>query len=167
MLKIVPLLGLLTISAFAEGGETDIVARTFNFLIFAGIIYYLIAEPLKSFFENRTLSIENQFKKNQEKLKESEEAKKEAEEFLAEAKRKAGIIVADANREIKIIGKQLDKSCENELKALEKQFQDLELLETSKMKRVVVAEVIQESFNSDIGLDSKSLTEVIVRKVAN
>jgi hypothetical protein len=35
------------------------------------------------------------------------------------------------------------------------------------MKRVVVAEVIQESFNSDIGLDSKSLTEVIVRKVAN
>lgn len=167
MLKIVPLLGLLTISAFAEGGETDIVARAFNFLIFAGIIYYLIAEPLKSFFENRTLSIENQFKKNQEKLKESEEAKKEAEEFLAEAKRKAGIIVADANREIKIIGKQLDKSCENELKALEKQFQDLELLETSKMKRVVVAEVIQESFNSDIGLDSKSLTEVIVRKVAN
>jgi len=167
MLKIVPLLGLLTISAFAEGGETDIVARAFNFLIFAGIIYYLIAEPLKSFFENRTLSIENQFKKNQEKLKESEEAKKEAEEFLAEAKRKAGIIVADANREIEIISKQLDKSCENELKALEKQFQDLELLETSKMKRVVVAEVIQESFNSDIGLDSKSLTEVIVRKVAN
>jgi F-type H+-transporting ATPase subunit b len=167
MLKIVPLLGLLTISAFAEGGETDIVARAFNFLIFAGIIYYLIAEPLKSFFENRTLSIENEFKKNQEKLKESEEAKKEAEEFLAEAKRKAGIIVADANREIEIIGKQLDKSCENELKALEKQFQDLELLETSKMKRVVVAEVIQESFNSDIGLDSKSLTEVIVRKVAN
>ena len=79
MLKIVPLLGLLTVSAFAEGGgETDIIARTFNFIIFAGIIYYLIAEPLKSFFENRTLSIENQFKKNQEKLKESEEAKKEA-----------------------------------------------------------------------------------------
>ena len=166
MLKIVPLLGLLTVSAFAEGGETDIIARTFNFIIFAGIIYYLIAEPLKSFFENRTLSIENEFKKNQEKLKESEEAKKEAENFLREAKRKAGIIVADANREIEIIGKQLDKSCENELKALEKQFQDLELLETSKMKRAVVAEVIQESFNSDIGLDNKSLTEVIVRKVA-
>ena len=167
MLKIVPLLGLLTVSAFAGGGgETDIVARVFNFLIFAGIIYYLIAEPLKSFFENRTLSIENEFKKNQEKLKESEEAKKEVEKLLAEAKRKAGIIVADAKREIKIIGKQLDKSCENELKALEKQFQDLELLETSKMKRAVVAEVIRESFNSDIGLDSKSLTEVIVRKVA-
>ena len=166
MLKIVPLLGLLTVSAFAEGGETDIIARTFNFIIFAGIIYYLIAEPLKSFFENRTLSIENQFKKNQEKLKESEEAKKEAENFLREAKRKAGIIVADANREIEIIGKQLDKNCENELKALEKQFQDLELLETSKMKRAVIAEVIRESFNSDIGLDNKSLTEVIVRKVA-
>ena len=166
MLKIVPLLGFLTVSAFAESGETDIIARTFNFIIFAGIIYYLIAEPLKSFFENRTLSIENEFKKNQEKLKESEEAKKEAEEFLAEAKRKAGIIVADAKREIEIIGKQLDKSCENELKALEKQFQDLELLETSKMKRAVIAEVIRESFNSDIGLDSKSLTEVIVRKVA-
>ena len=167
MLKIVSLLGLLTISAFAEGGETDIVERVVNFFIFAGIIYYLIAEPLKSFFENRTLSIENEFKRNQEKLKESEEAQKEAEEFLADAKGKAEIIVNDVDREIAIIGNQLDKSCENELKVLERQFKDLELLGTSQMKRAVVAEVIRESFNSDIGLDSKSLTEVIVRKVAN
>ena len=100
MLKIVPLLGLLTVSAFAEGGETDIIARTFNFIIFAGIIYYLIAEPLKSFFENRTLSIENQFKKNQEKLKESEEAKKEATVMVESEVSKIESAKATFNKEL-------------------------------------------------------------------
>jgi len=32
------------------GRATDFIPRIFNFLIFAGILYYLLASPIKNFF---------------------------------------------------------------------------------------------------------------------
>ena len=42
----------------AEGAETnyDIVQRTVNFIIFAGILWYLLADKVKAFFANRSLA---------------------------------------------------------------------------------------------------------------
>lgn len=46
---------------FAAGGtgeETDTVQRIVNFIIFAAIIYYLLAHRLKAYFAGRTASIQ-------------------------------------------------------------------------------------------------------------
>ena len=45
-------LALVPVALFANEGakETDIVQRTVNFIIFAGILWYLLADKIKAFF---------------------------------------------------------------------------------------------------------------------
>jgi len=169
ILKIGTILALFSLSLFASehGGETDIVERTFNFLVFAGIVYYLVAEPLKSFLTGRTISIENEFKQNEIKLEESKSAKNEAEETLAKAKRDAGIIVSDAKKEAQLVANKLENNFQNDIETIEKQQDDLKSLEESKMMKSVVDEVIKNIIaNHSIGLDQDSLTKTLVKKVS-
>jgi len=56
---------ILPVVIFASGENgaehgTDIIPRTINFFIFAGIIYYLAAKPIKDFFTGRSNSIADQ-----------------------------------------------------------------------------------------------------------
>jgi len=46
------LLALAPVALFAnsDGAETDIIQRTVNFVIFAGILWYLLADKIKAFF---------------------------------------------------------------------------------------------------------------------
>ena len=167
MFKIGTTLALFSLSLFASDGETDIVERTFNFLVFAGIVYYLVAEPLKNFLTGRTLSIENEFKRNESKLEESKTAREEAEEALTQAKRQAGIIVADAKKEAQLISKRLEENFISDIAILEKQQSDLQALEESKMVKSVVDEVIKNIIsNGNIGLDQDSLTNTLLKKVS-
>ena len=74
-------------SGGAESGSTDIVQRTVNFLIFAGILYYLLAEPIKNYFSGRIKGIADDLEKVQQKLLEAKESKKVAQKKLADAKK--------------------------------------------------------------------------------
>lgn len=59
---------------FAAGGgsgEYDILPRAINFTIFAAILYYLIAEPLKGLYFKRLNGIAERLDSIQSKLKES------------------------------------------------------------------------------------------------
>ena len=62
----------------AEHGATDIVQRTVNFVLFAGLVWYLVAEPAKNYFASRSQAIADDLKRVQEKLNESVALKKEA-----------------------------------------------------------------------------------------
>ncbi len=43
---------------FAQTGrETDFLPRVFNFVIFAALLYYLLANPIKNFFKGRSEGI--------------------------------------------------------------------------------------------------------------
>ena len=74
-MKRILLLGLVALAPVAlfasEGAETnyDIVQRTVNFIIFAAILWYLLADKIKAFLANRTLSIQSELDKVQETLK--------------------------------------------------------------------------------------------------
>ena len=51
MIKILTTLTLLSTAAFASGaGDSDILARSINFVIFAAGMYYLIGDKVKAFF---------------------------------------------------------------------------------------------------------------------
>ena len=105
------LLVLLALSPIAlmasEGGETDIVQSTVNFIIFAAILYYVLADKIKAFFAGRTAEIQAQLDKVQDTLKASEQKVEDAKAKLEEAKTIAANIVEDANKSIESIKQQV------------------------------------------------------------
>ena len=64
------------------GREHDFWQRVLNFSIFAGLIYYLVANPIKEFFKGRSGDISNQIKEIEAKLQESKNEENLAKEYL-------------------------------------------------------------------------------------
>ncbi len=114
---------------FANGAghsETDIIQRTVNFLIFAALVYYLLADKLKAYFVSRSEAIAKSFNDVEEKIRASkqaienakvkrDEAKRLADELLVasniDAKHQAERIVENARLDAKSIHKQVFFSC--------------------------------------------------------
>ena len=86
-------LAIVPVALFANEGavETDIVQRTVNFIIFAGILWYLLADKIKAFFAERSLSIQSELDKVQDTLKASQEKVKDAQKKLEEAKKQGNL----------------------------------------------------------------------------
>lgn len=76
----------------AHGGEhgitpekiTDFIWRTVNFIVFAGILIYLVAKPAKEFFAKRASDISESFEELEAKKAEAEAALQAAQNRLAE-----------------------------------------------------------------------------------
>ena len=107
-LLVVP--AVLFASGHAEGGEatkyfamtgreTDFVPRIFNFLIFAGVLYYLLADKLKGFLVSRQDAIAKQLKDIEDRLHLAKKQQKDAKALLKNSDKKAKEIVADAKKE--------------------------------------------------------------------
>ncbi len=169
------LLSLLMISACAVASETgaeagsgtDIVQRTVNFLIFAGILYYLLADPIKNYFVGRTQGIADELQKVQDKLRESKEQKEAAQQKIEEAHKFAEQLLETSKKENKIINDRIMAQCENDLENLQKQNASLMDLEQRKMIRSVVDEVMGDVLSQDgAGLDKDAMAQIIMKKVA-
>lgn len=168
--KVILLLLALSSFAFAsEGasGTTDILPRTVNFLIFASILYYLLADHIKNFFKGRSASIAAQLESVQAKLKEAKEEKEKAEKELENAKKLASEIVEIAKKEGKILSEKIRESLEEELKVLDKMHKENCELEERKMIREVVKNILQETFeDKNIVINEKEFVNLILKKVA-
>lgn len=169
MKKLLLLTFLLSpLALFAAGGtETDIVPRTVNFLIFAGIVYYLLADKIKGFLSNRTESIQAELDKVQATLDESKQRVADAEAELADAKRIATELVADANSSVEEIKTRISESFDAEIAQLNKLFDDKVTLEARKAKQEIVKEVLDELLSNDnLAISKENLSEIISKKVA-
>jgi F-type H+-transporting ATPase subunit b len=71
----------------SEDTQTDIVPRVVNFLIFASIIYYLLADKIKEFFKNRKDEISAKLESVQVKVKESKKRREDSAIKVEEAKK--------------------------------------------------------------------------------
>lgn len=152
--------------AEAEAG-TDIVQRTVNFLIFAGIVYYLIAEPVKNYFNGRSEAIASELEKVQEKLRESKEAKAEAVQGIADAKVFAQNLLETAKKENKLLNDKVMKQCEVDLENLSQQNNSLIEFEKREMIRGMVTEVMSDVLkDEETTLDEKTMADIITKKVA-
>jgi len=165
------LLLLLTVSTYAlasghEGG-TDIVQRTVNFALFAGLVWYLIAEPAKSYFAGRSQGIANELQKVQDKLKETANLKKEANAKVSQAKKFAEELALTSKKENKILNDNIMTQCDKDLVIISKQLEVQMEFEQRKMIRQVVENTI-ESILSDASdsFDKKAMAQVILKKVA-
>lgn len=149
------------------GRESDFIPRAFNFIVFAALLYYLIANPIKSFFKGRTEDIASQLNEIEEKLQAAKDEKKEAQNRLKESEKKAEEILVDAKAEALILAEKISIANEEELLALEKQYTEKIALEERKSAREVIDEVLSENItNDDIMLDETKVVEIISKKVA-
>jgi len=164
---------VLMLSAYLFGsdagaeGSTDIVQRTVNFLIFAGILFYILAEPVKNYFSGRSAGIADELEKVQERLRESKRLKEAAEHKIEEAERFASELAESSKKENKILNDKILAQCEQELEIISKQNDALMELDRRKMVREVVSEVMNDVMNSSgEALGKEAMTEILKKKVA-
>jgi len=149
------------------GRENDFWPRVINFTIFAAILYYLLANPIKNFFKGRREGIAGQLKEIESKLQAAKDEKKEAQTRLDESVHKAAEIIEDAKKEAEILAAKIAEASENELVVLEKQFEEKIALEERKAARDVIDEVLSENITTDdIALDENKVVDIITKKVA-
>ena len=166
------LLTLLAVSTVAlasnaEHAGTDIVQRTVNFLLFAGLIWYLVAEPVKNYFASRSQSISDELKKVQDKLNETVALKKEALARISDAEKFAEDLAVSSKKENKILNDNIMAQCEVELETLSKQHGTSTQFEQRKMVRNVVENVLNEVLSqSGDSFDKEAMANVILKKVA-
>ncbi|RXJ54633.1 F0F1 ATP synthase subunit B [Candidatus Marinarcus aquaticus] len=164
------MLAFAPLALFAsEGAETnyDIVQRTVNFVIFAAILWYLLADKIKAFFADRSLSIQAELDKVQDTLKESQAKVDDAALELEKAKKLAVEIVDGANAEIDSIKAKIAQAVDNEIANLNKNFDEKIKVETRKLKVEIVEEVLNELLSSEnIGVSQDELANIVLKKVA-
>ena len=149
------------------GRESDFVPRLVNFIIFASLVYYLVANPIKGFFKGRSEGISAQLNEIEEKLQAAKDEKKEAQNRVKESEKKAEEILVDAKAEAALLAEKIAKANEEELISLEKQFAEKIALEERKSAREVIDEVLSENItNDDIMIDEAKVVEIISKKVA-
>lgn len=149
------------------GRENDMVPRIFNFLVFAGLLYYLIADPVRNFFKGRREGIASRLEEIERRLQEAKEARKSAEQTLAESEKKAEEILKDAQKEAEVLAEHYRTLGERELEALERQYRERMEMEERKMQRETVVKLLDENISSDdIPLSGSQVIETLAKKVA-
>ena len=170
MSRIIILTLMMSTIAFASSAEhagTDIIQRTVNFLLFAGLVWYLVAEPVKSFFAARSQGIADEMQKVQDKLKESVNLKKDALSKISDAEKFAEDLVVSSKKENKILNDNIMAQCEVDLEILSKQQTGLMDFEQRRMVREVVEDTLNEVLSqSGEDFDKEAMANVILKKVA-
>ena len=157
----------LALFASSEGAETDILQRTVNFIIFAAILYYLLADKIKAAFADRSLSIQAELDKVQDALDASQKKVDDTTAKLEEAKKLAVEVVDGATAEIEKIKQDVLETVKHDIASLEKHFDEKVKVETRRAKKEVVSEILDELLSSDnIELSQEELSNIVLKKVA-
>ena len=153
---------------FAQTGrETDFLPRAVNFIIFAALLYYLLANPIKNFFKGRSEGIAGQLNEIEKKLQAAKDEKKEAQNRLDESENRAEEIIADAKAEAVILAEKIAIANQNDLAHLDKQLEEKMSLEERKSAREAIDEILSDNITTDdIMLDEAKVVEIISKKVA-
>jgi len=164
MKKTVLFLSLFGVFAFASeaAGHTDIIPRTINFLIFVAILWYLAGNKIVNFFKQRRENIAKKFQEIEEKLKESKARKEALKAELENAKVKAREIVENAKKEAELLESKIKAQTEEEIKILQKQFEEFKKYETQKAKKEVVEAFLNETLR-DIHITSEDAAKLILK----
>ena len=149
----------------ADGGY-DIVPRTINFIVFAAILYYFIAKPIKNAYKGRIAGIAARLDNIEQKLKDSKAKKDDALRRVEEAKANAASLVETARKEAVLISERIKEETMQEIVNLEKSFQDQKEFEKRRMVKSVVGEILNEIFASDsVKMDQSELINIMLKRV--
>jgi len=142
--------------------HTDIIPRTINFLIFVGILWYLVGNKAVEFFRNRKEGIATKFQEVENRLNEAKAKKEELEAKVEEAKIAAKQMIEDAKNESNVIYNHIMENTKLELEAMDKMFETFKESELRKTKKEVVKEFMNNIFK-DIHLSSEDAAKLILK----
>lgn len=166
---------VLPVIAMASGAEhhevsmsnSDFWYRVLNFSIFAGLLYYLLANPVKVFFKGRQEGIAKKFKEIEEKLNASKEAAKVAEENLVASQTKADELKADSVSEGTILAENIAKKNADTLASMDKQSVEKMEHESKKMAKNTIDTILKDALSTDdIAIDESKVVSLVSKKVA-
>ena len=161
------MISTIALASSAEHAQTDIIQRTVNFLLFVGLVWYLVAEPVKSYFAGRSQNIADEMQKVQDKLKASVNLKKEALAKIDEAEKFVEHLTVSGKKENKMLNDNIMAQCDLDLETLvNHQIHVMDFEQRKAISEVVentLAEVLEQS-NKDF--DKKAMVNVILKKVA-
>jgi len=170
LVKVTSVLLFASAAVFASGGghgETDIIPRTVNFLIFAALAYYLLAEKIKAFFAGRTASIAKAYEDAENKIKEAKAALNEAKAKKEEVTKLANELTASAKTDAVIQAKKIAEHAEEECARIKKAAED----EISMLRKKAIIDTVEEAIGEVIdkegfGVDDKDFAKIIAKRVA-
>ena len=160
------ILPLISLASGHDGPKDyDIVWRTINFVLFFGILYYLLKGPAKDAFKARIDSIAKRLETNQRILKESNEKKEQAKKDLEEAKAQGASLIETAKKEAVFAAEKVKAMSEQEIKNLNKTFAEQKDFETRRIEKEVVNEILDEVFAKDtMEFKQDKLLDIIEKK---
>lgn len=164
--------GLCSI-AYASGeahtmdiSKTDIFERLINFLIFVALMWYLIADKLKSMLNERTQGIANKLSQTQTKVRESREKKEKAQQRLREAQEQAKEILDTAKKEAHASVLRIEDKTKEQITNLLKANKEAMEFQEKMLQKQLVAEVLQEVFASPkLNLEAQDYIGILEKKV--
>ena len=147
--------------------NSDFVMRSINFVIFAVILWWLVAKHIKNALKSRQDNISAQLNAVQDKLADSRAKKDSALKELEKSKKLAQDIVAGAKKEAVILTENIATQCKNDSESLRKSHAERLNFEQKRTKQAVSAEVLDELLSDkNITLDKSAFVEILTKRVA-
>lgn len=170
MVKVASALLVGSVVLFASDAghaQTDILPRTVNFLIFAALAYYLLAEKLKGFFADRSTSIAKAYEDAENKIKEANAALNEAKAKKDEASKLASELIASAKRDAVVQAKKIAEYADEEIARIQKSAEE----EKAMLRKKAIIDAIEGAMGEIVdkegfGVDEKDFAKIIAKRVA-
>lgn len=146
--------------------KTDIMERLINFVIFVALMWYLLADRLRSMLQERTKGIANKLSQTQEKVNDIRAKKEKAQQRLKEAKEQAAEIISTAKKEANASVLRIEEKTKEQIANLLKANEESMQFQEKMLQKQLVAEILQEIFVSQaLSLESKDYVAILEKKV--
>ena len=160
-------LPLLAFGAKAGAPDYDVVARTINFVIFAGILYYFIANPIKNAYKGRIEAIEKKMTQSRNKILEAQRKEEEARAKAEKMKVQAAEFIENGKVQAKLLKEKIERDAEAAIKILNDSFAEQKEFARRDSVRKTVASVLDNAFSDkDIAVSEQALVDIIKKKVS-
>lgn len=164
---IVLILPIFVSAAEVSIENSDFVMRSINFIIFIALLWWLVAKWIKNALKARQDNIALQLNAVQDKLAQSKAKKDLALKELEKSKKLAKDIVEDAKKEATILADGIATQCKNDIEMLRKSHAERLNFEQKRIKKAVIAEVLDELLSDkNIVLDKKIFVDILTKRVA-
>ena len=160
-------LPLLAFGAKDGAPDYDIVARTFHFVLFAGILYYFIKNPIKNAYKGRIEAIEKKMTQSRNKILEAQRKEEEARAKAEKMKIQAAEFIENGKVEAKLLKEKIERDAEAAIKILNDSFAEQKEFARRDSVRKTVASVLDNAFSDkDIAVSEQALVDIIKKKVS-
>lgn len=152
--------------ATQDGQAHDFIPRTINFVIFAAILYFLLAKVAKKAYQDRINLISAKLRNIEKKLKESSYHKENVQKKIEDTKASGLDMIEQAKIDADMLKKQIAQDCNELIASIKKNYEDKKTYEEKKVSLQVTNEILDELFSeTSLELKKNDILNIIKKKV--